>query len=94
MEETGTDHSFPLSFWKARGSMPNLNLAYYYVYLNKCNKNFYMVFQAFDYDLFFLISCELIILLSVVHQVEEEASDKDNKNCSNTGKQHLRIFLS
>lgn len=26
-------------------------------------------------------------------QVEEEASDKDNKNCSNNGKQQLQFVL-
>lgn len=33
-------------------------------------------------------------MISVVFQVEEEASDKDNKNCSNNGeRQDLFIYL-
>ena len=72
MEETGKNPAFPFHFQEAQESLPSLRST--------------LITETSAF-LFRKIYLSYPVMISFGFQVEEEASDKDNKNCSNKGNQ-------
>lgn len=75
MEEAGKNPSFPLQLQEAQESLPSLK--------SKLSPDISGFFSGL---LFKTIYFSFPVMFSFGFQVEEEASDKDNKNCSDSGK--------
>lgn len=80
MEEAGKNPSFPFQFQEAQTSLPSLK------------SKLITAISGFFFRLLFKKIYVSFPLISFGFQVEEEASDKDNKNCSNNGEQQA-FFL-
>lgn len=82
MEEAGKNPSFPFQFQEAQECLPSLR-----------SKLLTDISGFFFRLLFKKIYFSFPVMISVGFQVEEEASDKDNKNCSNNGEHQDFFYL-